>query len=138
MNLQPLHFYAEPITVEFDTPPTLSKSPPCPDRFIWRDETHTIAAQLDTWRDFRRRGRMARNMRPSNLAKAQQRGSWGVGRFYFRVRTAADRIFDLYYDRAPTSADDRAGSWVLYREFAAPDDEPTASDATGDRGDDDG
>lgn len=125
MDPQTSHFIGEPITAEFDTPPTLEKSPPCPDRFVWRDDTYTVAAVLSEWQDFRRRGRMARNMRPSNLAKAAQRGSWGVGRFYFRVRTESGRVFDLYYDRAPASSDDGSGSWVLYREWAAkeePDD----------------
>lgn len=117
MDPQTSHFIGEAITVEFDTPPPVEKTPPCPDRFVWRDDTYTVAEVLSEWQDFRRRGRMARNMRPSNLAKAAGRGSWGVGRFFFRVRTESGRVFDLYYDRAPTSADDRAGSWVLYREW---------------------
>ena len=43
-------------------------------------------------------------------------GSWGLGRDYYRVRTREGRIFDLYFDRRPKSAD-VAGSWVLYREL---------------------
>jgi hypothetical protein len=61
---------------------------------------------------------MAVNMRPSHIATASGRGSWGVGRFYFRVRLESGRIFDLYYDRAPKSADDRKGGWFLLREMA--------------------
>lgn len=61
---------------------------------------------------------MAVNMRPEHAAVASRRGSWGVGRFYYRVRTDTGRVFDLYYDRAPKSADDRKGAWFLYREMS--------------------
>lgn len=69
------------------------------------------------WYDYGRSGSMAHNMRPANMAKAQRRGSWGVGRFYFRVLTGQGRIFEIYYDRAPKDAGDREGSWFLYREM---------------------
>jgi len=62
-------------------------------------------------------------MRPANAAKAIRRGSWGVGRFYFRVLTEQDRIFELYYDRAPKDVDDRDGSWFLDREMQKTNDE---------------
>lgn len=60
---------------------------------------------------------MARNMRASSARKAARRGSWGVGRFYFRVRTEEKRVFDLYYDRAPKDAGDRIGHWYIWREL---------------------
>ena len=60
---------------------------------------------------------MAHNMRPANLAKALKRGSWGVGRYYFRVVTKTERIFELYYDRAPKDVNDRLGTWFLDREL---------------------
>ena len=123
MDQQPGHFIGEPITVGFGKLPMTVKSPPCPDWFTWREQTYTVVEMLSAWRDFRRRGRMARNMRPSSMAKARRRGSWGVGRFYFRVRTESGRVFDLYYDRAPSSAGDRMGSWTLYRELDAPESE---------------
>ena len=47
----------------------------------------------------------------------QQRGSWGVGQDYYRVRTAEGRIFDLYYDRAPKNVFRRKGGWFLDREI---------------------
>lgn len=74
-------------------------------------------ANLQEWRDYGRRGRMATNMRPENLKKAAKRGSWGVGRYYFRVQVADGRIFDIYYDRAPKGQAQRLGSWFLYREI---------------------
>jgi hypothetical protein len=119
--LKPVRFIAEPITVEFDDPPALEKKPSCPDRFVWGADTFAVAAVLSAWEDYTRRGRMARNMRPTHAAVASRRGSWGVGRFYFRVRTTIDCIFDLYYDRAPKSAGDRKGAWFLYRELAEDD-----------------
>ena len=59
---------------------------------------------------------MARNMRPAHAAVAAERGSLGVGRFYFRVDTG--QVFDLYYDRAIKDVDDRLGHWFLYRELS--------------------
>lgn len=110
------HFIGEPIAVEFDRPPLLEKKPSCPQRFVWRGENYTVLEKVSEWQDYQRRGRMARNMQPAHAAVAEQRGSWGVGRFYFRVRVAGDRLFDIYYDRAPKDADRRKGAWFLYRE----------------------
>jgi hypothetical protein len=62
---------------------------------------------------------MEKNMQPAHAQAAARRGSWGVGRFHFRVRTQDSRFFDLYYDRAPEDAGDRAGHWVLFREMQA-------------------
>jgi hypothetical protein len=91
--------------------------PGCPDRFTWHGETHAIVEILEEWHDYDRRGRMARNMRPTHAAAAQRRGSWGVGRDYYRVRIEQGRIFDLYYDRAPKTAGEGHGEWFLYREM---------------------
>lgn len=110
-------FIGEPITVEFDAPPLLAKKPSCPERFVWRKETFAIVAVAREWRDYRRRGRMANNMRPEHAARAAQHGSWGVGRFYFWVRTANGRFFELYYDRSPQDADQRHGAWFLTKEL---------------------
>ena len=116
-RLEPLRFIGAGIEVQFDQPPALEKKPGCPERFTWQEQTYRVVERLDEWHDYSRRGRMARNMRPGHAATAAQRGSWGVGRDYFRVRTDAGRIFDLYYDRAPKSVGDRKGAWFLYREM---------------------
>lgn len=116
--MRPIRFISEPIAVQFDESPRLEKRPGCPDRFVWRDETFVVTDKLKEWHDYERRGRMAHNMRPAHLEAARRRGSWGVGRDYYRVRTAGGRIFDLYYDRAPKGAGDRSGEWYLYRELA--------------------
>jgi len=116
MQTIPLHFYDERIEVIFDVPPTYEKSPPCPQGFLWRGGEFTITETLEEWLDFDRRGKAARNMQPAHLASAKLKGSWGVGRFYFRVMTTDRRIFDLYFDRAPEDCDDRKGKWVLLGE----------------------
>jgi hypothetical protein len=108
-------FVGEPIEVEFDEAPVLQKVPECPDRFVWHGQVFGVVEELREWHDYRRRGYMGRNMAPQHLATARRRGSWGAGRDYFRVRTDVRRIFDLYYDRAP-SAGGRKGGWFLYRE----------------------
>ena len=113
-----LHFLDVPITVEFDVPLIREKSPTCPNRFVWHGESYQVSEMLAEWSDFTRRGKMARNMRPSHSAVAAGRGSLGVGRFFFRVRTQAGQIFDLYYDRAPKDAARRKGEWFLYREMS--------------------
>ena len=64
---------------------------------------------------------MAINMRPEHTAAATRRGSWGIGRDYYRVHTDTAQIFDLYYDRAPKGADQRKGTWFPYREMSAPE-----------------
>ena len=110
-------FIGEPITVAFDTPPLFSKRPSCPDRFTWRNELYVVVTLLEERVDYRRRGRMAQNMRPEHLARAAQKGSWGVGRFYFMVEVENGRLFEIYYDRAPKNADDRQGNWFLTREL---------------------
>jgi hypothetical protein len=114
---QALHFIDEPILVEFDTPPIREKSPTCPNRFTWQGKICLISETLAEWSDFTRRGRAARNMRPSHAEVAAGRGSLGVGRFFFRVRISSGQIFDLYYDRAPRDAAHRKGEWFLYREL---------------------
>lgn len=113
MHTVPHQFYDDPIEVFFKEAPTREKSPHCPDGFIWRGEEYRIIEILEEWIDYRRRGRMARNMAPTHLASASRLGSWGVGRFFFRVKTTCGRAFELYYDRAPEDADNRKGNWFL-------------------------
>jgi hypothetical protein len=116
--MKPIRFISEPIAVEFDQEPALIKKPGMPARFRWRGQTFHVAHKLKEWHDYGRRGRMAHNMQPAHLEAAERRGSWGVGRDYYRVRTASGRIFGLYYDRAPKDAGDHGGSWFLYRELS--------------------
>jgi hypothetical protein len=78
-----------------------------------------VVEVLSTWARYERRGRMQANMQPAHLETAARRGSWGVGRFYFRVLTDRGAVFDLYYDREPETAGDRAGHWFLWRELGS-------------------
>jgi hypothetical protein len=116
-TFQPIHFLDQPITPLFDTPPAREKSPDCPNGFLWDEQTYRVVEMLSSWNDFTRRGKMARNMRPAHAAVASSRGSLNVGRFYFRVRTDTDQIFDIYYDRAMKNVDERKGQWFVYREL---------------------
>jgi len=118
MEIKPLRFIDQPIEVIFDTPPLTEKSPPCPDGFIWEGRSYRVVGKLSEWFDFTRRGRFARNMQPAHASAASRRGSLGVGKFYFRVRTGTGQTFDIYYDRVILSADDRKGRWFLYREVS--------------------
>ena len=116
------HFISEPITVDFSSPPIHLKSPPCPDRFTWREEIFVVDACLAEWKDFSRRGRMAQNMQPQHAQAAEKRGSWGVGRFYFDVDTKRGQRFRIYYDRAPKDAVERMGEWILLAELTEAED----------------
>ena len=113
MKTIPSSFIDEPITVEFDVPPVREKTPVCPQRFTWRATRYMITSVLEEWVDYARRGRAATNMTPAHLASAARLGSWGVGRFSFRVTVDSGQIFEIYYDRAPKDADNRMGGWFL-------------------------
>lgn len=119
MDDLPFSLICEPIEVSFATPPLHEKSPPCPQAFTWRGREWRICELLAEWRDYSRRGRMAANMRPEHARRAGSVGSLGVGRFHFRIRTTEDRIFEIYYDRAPKNAGDRKGHWFLLGERKA-------------------
>ena len=118
MEINASRFIGEPIEVRFHRPHLHEEKPGCPDQFEWRGDQYEVVEKLNEWHDYRRRVRMASNMRPEHAAVAESRGSRGVGRDYFRVRTSSGRIFDLYYDRAPKDAGKRKGAWFLYREIA--------------------
>jgi hypothetical protein len=122
MVLKPLNFISEAIDVEFDIPPSLEKKPGCPSRFIWRGSNYIVEVLLSEWADYHRKGRMARNMIPTHSTTAERRGSWGVGVFYYQVRTinletCSRHIFEIYYDRSPKDSDHRKGAWFLYQEL---------------------
>ncbi|MBA7544108.1 hypothetical protein ES705_36455 [subsurface metagenome] len=117
MDYKSIHFIGEKVEVQFNKPPLHEKKPGCPDGFFWQDQFYPVIEKISEWQDYNRTGRMAFNMRPANAAKAKKRGSWGVGRFYFRFRTGNGQVFDIYYDRAPKNVDNRKGAWFLYREM---------------------
>lgn len=117
--LSGIKFIAQEVSVFYDEPPALEKKPGCPDGFLWQESRFEIVEMIKEWHDYRRRGRMARNMQPAHAAVAEHRGSWGVGRDYYRVRTSEGRVFDLYFDRAPKDVDRRKGAWFLFRELGS-------------------
>jgi hypothetical protein len=109
-------FIGEEIQPEFDEQPQLTKKAGCPARFRWRQEEFSVAELLSEWHSYGRRGRAALNMTPAHAQAALERGSRGVGRDYFTVRTGGGRVFTLYYDRAPKSVADSLGEWILLEE----------------------
>ena len=118
MEYTPIHFLDQAIEVIFEKPLLLEKNPDTPpDVFVWEDKTYRVTELLSSWNDFKRRGRMAQNMRPAHAVAAAGRGSLNVGRFYFRVRVDTGQIFDIYYDRAMKNVDERKGQWFVYREM---------------------
>lgn len=117
INEQNCRFIDTAITVRYNVPPLLEKKPRCPDAFEWDGNVFIIREMVMEWVDYTRRGRMARNMSEAHSKAAAGKGSWGVGRFFFRVETEGSRVFDIYYDRAPKGLEERKGRWMLFREF---------------------
>ncbi len=74
------------IIVTYQTEPLLEKKPDCPTAFEWNEKAYQITEKIMEWVDYSRHGRMARNMSDAHSAAASSKGSWGVGRFYFRVK----------------------------------------------------
>lgn len=107
-------FVDEPIQVIYKNLPLLEKVPTCPNAFLWREEEYLITAVLQEWKRFERKGRMARNMSPAHARRAASRGSWGVGKYYFKVQTSTGHTAVIYYDRAPEGSDEPKGSWTLF------------------------
>jgi hypothetical protein len=118
MQMKPKRFINEAVEAFFEQAPALEKKPGPPAGFIWRGERFVIVEILSEWHDYQRRGRMNRNMQPKHASAAELRGSWGVGQDYYRVRTQDERVFDIYYDRAPKDVDRRKGAWFLDREMS--------------------
>jgi hypothetical protein len=116
MHTHPVNFIDEKIEVFYNSPQPFEKTPRCPNSFCWRGEQYPIELLIEEWSDFSRRGRSARNMRPAHISRALRDGSWGVGRFFFRVQVSGGRIFEIYYDRAVEDCDDRKGNWFLLAE----------------------
>lgn len=127
MNVElPARFIGAPIEAHHDRPPALEKRPGSPDGFTWEGRTYRVVAVLQEWHDYRQRGKTATfyvKERGSFRAQAAgRRGSWGVGRDYYRVRTDTGEVFELYYDRAPQGMDHPKGAWFLYRQILAQED----------------
>jgi hypothetical protein len=113
-----MEFYADEIEVRFEQEPVLGKRPGPPSAFTWRGREYVVVEMLKEWHDYRRRGKTKtlyeRERGSYWVKKGQRRGSWGVGRDYYRVRTSTAEVFDIYYDRAPKGRD-RIGQWILSR-----------------------
>lgn len=119
MNEQPLtvHFVEEPIEVIYNKPQVKTKNPGCPDAILWRSSEYRIVKVLKQWFDYSRKGKMRRNMKDAHRVRAEIKGSWGVGRIFFRIQVDSGQEFEIYYDRAPKNTSDRGGTWFLFKEY---------------------
>ena len=106
-------FISEEIKANFKSDFILEKNPPCPNSIIWENKEIRIIQLLSTWFDYSRKGDQSKNMRPTHLNRAEVKGSWGVGRVYFKVEDENNRIMVIYYDRSPNNVEDRKGRWIL-------------------------
>ena len=107
-------FISEKIEVEFDKEFVLEKKPPCPISYKWRGEIFSVNELISSWSDYERKGTKAKNMRITHLVRARKKGSWGVGRFYFKVKNEFGKIVVIYYDRSPKNVFDKKGRWILF------------------------
>ena len=108
-----MQFIDEKIDVHYDNEQIRTKTPECPDTILWRGNSYRVTALISQSQNFTRKGRYKRNMKSTHLNRADKKGSWGVGRFSFRVKVESGQIFDIYYDRAPENVSDRKGHWIL-------------------------
>ena len=98
-------------------PRYLQKNRNVPIHYFWRDRSYRVKEIISEWHDFSRKGKYSRNMKDAHLERANIKGSLGVGRFYFRVRTDENRIFEIYYDRSIKNTFETSGFWVLFQEL---------------------
>jgi hypothetical protein len=111
-------FYSEPIEVHFQREPLFEKKPGVPTSFYWRGKSYHICKLIKEWHDYRRKKKrhqfFSGKRKTLPPMKPGDRGSWGVGRDYYRVQTASGEIFDIYYDRRPRGQTIK-GEWVLLK-----------------------
>lgn len=72
-------FMDEQIDVLYAHVPLHEKTPGCPDGFVWRGEAFEVEVLLSEWKDFSRRGRLERSLRPARHARAMLTGRWARG-----------------------------------------------------------
>lgn len=97
-----MRFIGVEIAVELPDEAILAKKPPAPTAFTWADQRCEVIDTLAEWHRYGRPEIRTQGGRPPYAQRSgRTQGSWGVGRVYYRVRVAGNRLFDLYYDRAP-------------------------------------
>ncbi len=118
MNEQalPIRFIGERIEAIYKLEQVRTKNPGCPDAIRWRSTEYTITKIINQWTDFSRKGNMQRNMSEAHHSRAEIKGSWGVGKVFFRVQVHTGQDFEIYFDRAPQNVLDRGGGWFLLQE----------------------
>lgn len=112
-------FIGEEIVPIFDGPPELEKKAGPPAGFKWRGRDYAVKRVVKEWHEYDQPwpgGGWDGGRPPYALRGVRNRGSWGVGKDFYRVLTGDGRLFDLYYDRRPKGRN-RKGRWVLFREL---------------------
>ena len=104
LRFMPDVFISEPIAVvggEFDTAGMARGEPGVPLRFRWREKEYAVAAVLEKWKDHGdcRNGSGERYVR----------------RHYFRIRTTAGEILQLYFQRSVGRGGMPKARWWLHR-----------------------
>jgi hypothetical protein len=108
-------FISAVIEALFHREPAIKKRAGPPDAFVWDGRRFEVVEVLSEWHDYDKRREIGETRR-SQSQLYRQRGSWGLGRDWYRVQTGEGRLFDLYYERRPRSRT-VIGSWVLYCEL---------------------
>jgi hypothetical protein len=134
VNDLPAKFIGVAIEPVFLEPPQLEKRPGAPDGFVWEGRKYLVENVLREWHDYGLKGKTRtfyeKEQGSFRAAAASRRGTWGVGRDYFRVAVDSGEVFDLYYDRDPGGTRGRKGGWYLFRQILdaqVDEDQPPAS-----------
>ncbi|HCJ10605.1 MAG TPA: hypothetical protein DHW14_05510 [Clostridiales bacterium] len=111
-------FIGEEIEPVFKEEPELEKKTGVPDGFKWRGREYAVTRVIKEWHEYdhpRPGGGWDAGRPPFGARAPMRRGSWGVGKDFYRVMTDDGRLVDIYYDRRPKGR--KKGRWVILREL---------------------
>ncbi len=90
----------EPLSGAFDARRMATGEPGVPRRFVWRGDEYVVAHVLEKWKT-------AGDCRSGS-------GEQYVRKHWFRIRTTAGHVMELYFERQARSARERKARWWLY------------------------
>ena len=90
----------EPVRGTFDARGMTAGAPGLPERFVWRGNTYTVAAVIETWKD----------KSPCKHGSGEQY----VRKHWFRIRTTGGEEMKLYFERQARSRRELKTRWWLY------------------------
>ncbi len=112
-------FIGKEIEPVFGDTPDLEKKTGAPSGFKWGDRDYRITRVIKEWHEYdqaRPGGGRDAGRPPFGARSPMRRGSWGVGKDFYRVLLDDGRLVDIYYDRRPKGKK-RKGRWVIFREL---------------------